>query len=63
MNIKTVRKEIDLIDDQMLELFARRMALGKTIGKMKEAQHIPIENSSREREILLKISRESGESK
>ncbi len=61
MNIKTVRKEIDLIDDQMLELFARRMALGKTIGKMKEAQHIPIENSSREREILLKISRESGE--
>ena len=61
MNIKNARKEIDQIDEELLQLFARRMALGKEIGKLKEAQNMPIENSEREREILLKISRESGE--
>ncbi|MBE6375304.1 MAG: bifunctional chorismate mutase/prephenate dehydratase [Lentisphaerae bacterium] len=60
MNIDNARKEIDLIDGEILSLFARRMALGGEIGKMKEAAGLPVENSEREREILLKITRESG---
>lgn len=60
-DIKKIRNEIDSIDAEILQLFSRRMAMGKAIGKLKEAQNMPIENSEREREILLKITRESGE--
>lgn len=61
VNIENARSEIDRIDEEILSLFARRMALGGEIGKLKEAAGLPIENSEREREILLKITRESGE--
>ena len=60
MDISEARKEIDRIDSEMLSLFARRMELGGVIGKLKANKHLPIENPEREREILLKISRESG---
>lgn len=61
MNIKDARKQIDAIDGKILELFAERMAIGKEIGKIKADQNLPVENSEREREILLKITSSSGE--
>ena len=61
MNMLDARNEIDRIDGEILSLFARRMEIGSVIGKIKQAEGLPIENSEREREILLKISRESGE--
>ena len=61
MDISEVRKGIDQIDEEILKLFARRMELGGIIGKLKEDQGIPIENSQREREILLKVTRNSSE--
>ncbi len=61
MEMRDARNEIDRIDEEILSLFARRMELGGIIGKLKAAAGLPIENSEREREILLKISRESGE--
>ncbi|MBE6358065.1 MAG: bifunctional chorismate mutase/prephenate dehydratase [Lentisphaerae bacterium] len=60
MDISNARKEIDQIDEKILELFSRRMELGKQIGKLKEIQGLPVENPLREREILLKMTRESG---
>ena len=54
------RAEIDRIDAEILNLFARRMALGKTIGKVKAARHLPVCNPEREREILLHIARSAG---
>ena len=61
MDIRNAREEIDRIDGEILSLFARRMKLGGIIGKLKEELGLPIENSEREREILLKITRESNE--
>ncbi len=59
-NLANARKEIDQIDAEILSLFARRMALGKTIGKVKAANNLPINNPEREREILLNIARSAG---
>ncbi len=59
-NLANARKEIDTIDAEILALFARRMALGKTIGKVKAANHLPINNPEREREILLNIANSAG---
>ena len=36
-----LRREIDLIDDQLLELFERRLAIAATVGKAKDAPHGP----------------------
>lgn len=60
MEISQIRKEIDRIDSEILSLFVKRMELGGAIGELKAAQHLPIENLEREREILLKITRDSG---
>ena len=62
MDIQSARKKIDRIDDEILKLFSERMRIGGELGKIKQAGHLPIENSEREREILLKITKESGES-
>ena len=54
MNMLDARNEIDRIDGEILSLFARRMEIGSVIGKIKQAEGLPIENNEREREILLK---------
>lgn len=56
MNISDARSEIDRIDREILQLFTRRMELGSSIGKIKKEYGLPVENSEREREILLKVS-------
>ena len=60
MDLSDARVEIDRIDGEILSLFARRMEIGGVIGKIKESAGLPVENIEREREILLKITRESG---
>ena len=60
-DISSARAEIDRIDAEILNLFARRMELGKSIGKFKVARHLPVCNPEREREILLHIARSAGQ--
>ena len=55
------RTEIDRIDKEMLQLFTRRMAVAKEIGKMKAERKLPVFDPEREREILLNISEAAGE--
>ena len=61
MHLEEVRKEIDEIDEKLLDLFLRRMELAK--AAMLQKKHIgkPIIDKSREREILNKVSQKSGE--
>ena len=59
-DLSSARAEIDRIDAEILNLFARRMELGKEIGKFKVARHLPVCNPEREREILLHIARSAG---
>ncbi|HEX8471588.1 MAG TPA: chorismate mutase, partial [Brevundimonas sp.] len=41
MVLTALRHEIDLIDDQILELFERRLAIAASVGKAKDAPHGP----------------------
>ena len=61
MELTEIRKKIDVIDDQMLELFLERMSLAEEIAAYKNEHHIPIINRGREREILSQVARKAGE--
>jgi len=61
MNLEEVRKEIDEIDEKLLDLFLRRMELAKAAMQQKKHSGKPIIDKSREREILNKVSQKSGE--
>lgn len=50
------RKCIDDIDDQIISLLKKRMALSAEIGRKKKRENLPIEDHKRELEILSKIT-------
>lgn len=52
--LDVLRKEIDLIDDEMRILFEKRMAIVQEIGKYKKENNIPIFNPHREIEVINK---------
>jgi len=51
-----LRKKIDVIDDEMLELFLKRMALVKEIAKEKKLKGLEIYNPNRESEVLSRLT-------
>ncbi len=60
MKIEELRKEIDLVDGQLLPLFLRRMELSAAIADEKARIGKPIRDRQREREILRTVSERSG---
>lgn len=60
MELSEIRKEIDVIDDRMLELFLQRMSLVEEIADYKNERNMPIINRGREREILSKVAKQAG---
>lgn len=52
MDITDYRKQIDEIDNQLLQLFLKRMETSAAIAQYKKANDIPILNRTREREVL-----------
>ena len=60
MELSEIRKKIDVIDDQLLELFLERMSLAEEVAAYKNERHIPIVNREREREILSQVSQKAG---
>ncbi|MDY0074296.1 MAG: chorismate mutase [Acholeplasmataceae bacterium] len=52
MNLNELRKEIDDIDDAMMDLFIKRMSITKQIGKIKRSLNLPIYDPVREEAIL-----------
>ena len=61
MDIKDIRKKIDEIDDELLELFLKRMKISEEVAKFKIEAGLPVTNTSREREILTKVVEKSGD--
>ncbi|MCD1147675.1 chorismate mutase [Peptoniphilus sp. KCTC 25270] len=59
MNLEEARKEINAINDQMLELFIRRLELSEKIGEDKRKRGIAILDENREKEILEKMKGKS----
>ena len=60
MELTELREEINKVDEEMLQLFLKRMELGKQIADVKKARGLPVYNAKREREILSWVTRESG---
>ena len=51
-DLKEIRKDIDKIDNQLIELFKQRMDCARDVGIYKQANNIPVLNEDRENEIL-----------
>ena len=47
-DLKEIRKDIDKIDNQLIELFKQRMDCARDVGIYKQANNIPVFNEGRE---------------
>jgi len=61
MDLSEIRKKIDEIDGKLLPLFLERMNLSAEVAAYKKANNLPVLNKGREREILDRVMKESGE--
>ena len=61
MDIAEVRTKIDDLDQRMLDLFLERMSLMGEVAKYKEEHHLPIEDRTREREVLARVMDRAGD--
>ena len=60
MDLTELRRQIDGIDDQLVQLFCRRMALCAQVAEYKKANGLPILMPAREREKLKDVAEKAG---
>lgn len=60
-DLNEIRREIDTIDTELIELFKRRMDCAKEVGFYKKERGIPVLNQQREEEILDAVQEKGGE--
>ena len=60
MDLTELRKQIDGIDDQLVQLFCRRMDLCAQVAEYKKANGLPILMPAREREKLKDVAEKAG---
>ena len=60
MDLNELRQQINSIDDELLNLFTRRMDLASQVADYKRAHDLPILQPAREREILKKVADNAG---
>ncbi|MBQ7817671.1 MAG: bifunctional chorismate mutase/prephenate dehydratase [Oscillospiraceae bacterium] len=58
--MQDMRNEIDVIDDQLVKLFAQRMDVAARIADYKKAENLPIFVPAREREKLADVAEKAG---
>lgn len=61
MEIKDLRQSIDAIDDQIASLYVERMAIAKKIGEYKVQNKLCVGDSSRERDIVNRVTKDMPE--
>ena len=61
MELEKIRHDIDVIDDELLTLFLKRMEAVKSVVEFKKETGKAIEDRSREDEILSRLSEKSGD--
>ncbi len=61
MDLSELRGQIDALDEELLRLFLRRMALAEAIGRKKAESGAPVSVPRREEEILARVKSASGE--
>lgn len=52
MKIEELRKDIDKLDNQIIELIRKRFALVSKVADYKKKNDIPVEDSEREKKLL-----------
>ena len=60
IDIKNVRGEIDKIDQQLVELFLKRLDIVAQVAASKRERGAPINDPAREREILSRVTEQVG---
>lgn len=63
MNLETLRKEMDGINEELIALFAKRLELAKKIAKYKGENNLPIYDEQREKlqgELIQELAKEHG---
>lgn len=61
MDLKDIRNEIDSIDNELIELFKRRMDCSRAVAKYKLENGMDIFNAERENQILHSVKEKGGE--
>ena len=61
MDIAELRKQIDGIDRELVELYCRRMETSRAIGRYKRENGLPVLDSERERNLLNRVAEQAGE--
>lgn len=59
MDLEDLRRELDGIDSQLLQLFYSRMEFTKQIGAYKKEYGPAVYDPARERQVLMRIAEES----
>jgi len=59
--LNNLRREIDQIDRQLVELFCQRMDVTRRVGEYKAAAGMPVLDRDREREVLMSKGSLAGE--
>ena len=60
MDLSQIRQEIDGIDQELVQLFCKRMNLSAQVADYKKANNLPIFVPARERAILQKVAEMAG---
>ena len=60
--ILELRKMIDKLDEKIIQLLKKRMNVSKDVGRLKEELHIPVEDITREKEIIERLTQKAGRS-
>jgi chorismate mutase/prephenate dehydratase len=54
-DIQTLRKRVDLVDDQIIKALSERVKICHAIGEVKKEQGLPVRDKGRENEVYLKV--------
>ena len=60
MSLKPIREEIDRIDEQLAELFAKRMECSRKVAEYKIEHGMEVVNRAREDEVLESAAERAG---
>ncbi len=53
--LKQLRKQVDSVDKQLLQLLSQRVQVCRSIGSIKKRQGLPVQDSRREQEVYQQV--------
>jgi len=58
-DLQTLRKQVDIIDEQILKALSERVTICQKIGEYKKQHDIPVKDQAREEEVYSKVREEA----